>query len=93
MGGGLPSVCGSCSWGTGDGGVGGGLSEGKLSLAGEGERANVAGRRTKFEEGGVLDESKGLSDASDEGGVDGLGKVGCMTVQCGTVDQETKERG
>jgi hypothetical protein len=91
VGGGLLSVCGGCSWGTGDGGVGGGSSEGELSLAGEGERAKVAGRRTKLDEGGVLGESMGSSDASDEGGVDGRGKEGRMTVQCGTVGQETKE--
>jgi hypothetical protein len=93
VGGGLgpPSVCGGCSWGTGDGGVGGGSSEGELSLAGEGERAKVAGRRTKFDEGGVLGESMCSSDASDEGGVDGRGNEGRMTVQCGTVGQETKE--
>ena len=91
MGGSLVSVCGSCSWGTGDGGVGGGSSEGELSLAGEGERAKVAGRRTKFDEGGVLGESIESSDASDEGGVDGRGKDGRMTVQCGTVGQETNE--
>jgi hypothetical protein len=91
VGGGLPSVCVCCSWGTGDGGVGGGLSEGELSSAGEGERAKVAGRRTKFDEGGVLGESMGSSNASDEGGVDGRGKEGRMTVQCGAVGQETKE--
>jgi len=91
VGGSLVSVCGSCSWGPGDGGVGGGSSEGELSLAGEGERAKVAGRRTKFDEGGVLGESIESSDASDEGGVDGRGKEGRMTVQCGTVGQETNE--
>jgi len=88
VGGGLPSVCGCCSWGTGDGELGGGLSEGELSLAGEGERANVAGRRTKFDEGGVLGESTGSSDAADEG-VDGRGKEGRTTAQ--RVGQETKE--
>ena len=91
MGGGLPSVCGGCSWGTGDGGVGGGSSEGELSSAGEGGRAKVAGRRTKFEEGGVLGESIGSSDASDEGGVDGRGTEDRVTVQCGTVGQETNK--
>lgn len=91
MGGGLPSVCGGCSCGTGDGGVGGGSSEGGLSFTGKGGRAKVAGRRTKLGEGGVLGESMGSSDASDEGGVDGRGKEGCMTVQCGTCGQESNE--
>lgn len=91
MGGALLSACGGCSCGTGDGGVGGGSSEGVLSFAGEGGRAKVAGRRTKFGEGLALGESVGSPDASDEGGVEGRGKEGCMTVQCGTCGQETKE--
>ena len=81
-GGGLLSVGGGCSCGTGDGGVGGGSSEGWLSLAGESGEAKVAGRRTKVE-GGVAGGSTGLSDASD-GGVDGRGNEGCMIVQCET---------
>jgi len=91
VGGGLASVFGGCSCGTGDGGVGGGSSEGMLSFAGEGGRAKVAGRRTKFGEGGVLGEYMGSSDESDEGGVDGRGKEGCMTVQCGTCGQAMNE--
>ncbi len=71
--------------------MGGGSSEGELSLEGEGGRAKVAGRRTKFDEGGVFGESIGSSDASDEGGVDGRGEEGCMTVPCGTAGQETNK--
>jgi hypothetical protein len=44
-------------------------------------------RLAKFDEGGVLNEFMGLSDASDEGGVDGR-----MMVQCGTAGQETTRR-
>ena len=92
MGGGLLSVSGVCSCGTGDGEVGGGSSSGGLSSsAGEGGRAKVAGRRTKFGEGGVLGESMDSSDALDEGGVDGRGKEGRMTVQCGTCGHDTNE--
>jgi hypothetical protein len=52
----------------------------------EGQDETVHGlhRLVKFDEGGVLSEFMGLSDASDEGGVDG-----CMMVQCGTAGQET----
>ena len=91
MGCGLLSICGGCRCGTGEGGVGGGSSEGGLASAGEGGRAKVAGRRTKLGEGGVHGESIGSSDALDEEGVDGRGKEGCMTVQCGTCGQETNE--
>jgi hypothetical protein len=53
----------------------------------EGQDETVHGLQqlAKFDEGGVLGESMGLSDASDEGGVDGRGKEGRMMVQCGTV--------
>jgi hypothetical protein len=45
--------------------------------------------RAKFDQGGALGEPMGLSDASDEGGIEGRGKEGRMAVQCGTVGQET----
>jgi hypothetical protein len=96
VGGGLLSVDGSCSCGTGEGGVGGGSSESWLSLAGEAGRVKVAGRRTKVGEGGVVGECMDSSDVPDEGGVDCRdcgGKGGCMTVQWETCDQDTNEYG